>query len=46
LIKEGDVFEKSIGDFLLDWFDQNFMSIYRLQTTEPKLTRNEQAKYG
>lgn len=23
LIKEGDAFEKSIGDFLLDWFDNN-----------------------
>jgi hypothetical protein len=21
--KEGDEFEKSIGDFLLDWFDNN-----------------------
>ncbi|MDG2432370.1 AMP-binding protein [Flavobacterium sp.] len=41
LIKEGDVFEKSIGDFLLDWFDQN--SFIELQTSgttgAPKLIR-------
>jgi O-succinylbenzoic acid--CoA ligase len=39
LIKE-DEFEKSIGDFLLDWFDEN---LYRLQTSGttgiPKMIR-------
>lgn len=43
LIKEGDEFEKSIGDFLLDWFDDN--SYIDLQTSgttgEPKIIRTE-----
>jgi O-succinylbenzoic acid--CoA ligase len=41
LIKEGDEFEKSIGDFLLDWFDEN--SYIDLQTSgttgPPKIIR-------
>ncbi|MBU0941284.1 MAG: AMP-binding protein [Bacteroidetes bacterium] len=41
LIKEGDVFEKSIGDFLLDWFDQNtYIDLQTSGTTGlPKLIR-------
>jgi O-succinylbenzoic acid--CoA ligase len=31
LVKEGDEFEKSIGDFLLDWFDEK--SYIDLQTS-------------
>ena len=41
LIKEGDVFEKSIGDFLLDWFDQkSYIDLQTSGTTGvPKLIR-------
>ena len=43
LIKEGDEFEKSIGDFLLDWFDDN--SYIDLQTSGttgiPKMIRTD-----
>jgi len=41
LIKEGDVFEKSIGDFLLDWFDQKpYIDLQTSGTTGvPKLIR-------
>jgi O-succinylbenzoic acid--CoA ligase len=41
--KEGDEFEKSIGDFLLDWFDNN--SYIDLQTSGttgiPKMIRTD-----
>ena len=46
LIKEGDEFEKSIGDFLLDWFDnKSYIDLQTSGTTgEPKLIRtNKQA---
>ncbi|TDE03519.1 AMP-binding protein [Flavobacterium hiemivividum] len=36
LIKEGDEFEKSIGDFLLDWFDENsYIDLQTSGTTGP-----------
>ncbi len=46
LIKEGDEFEKSIGDFLLDWFDnKSYIDLQTSGTTgEPKMIRtNKQA---
>jgi O-succinylbenzoic acid--CoA ligase len=40
LIKEGDEFEKSIGDFLLDWFDEKPYIDYRLlELQEYKMIR-------
>ena len=41
LIKEGDDFEKSIGDFLLDWFDEKtFIDLQTSGTTGiPKIIR-------
>lgn len=41
LIKEGEAFEKSIGDFLLDWFDdKTFIDLHTSGTTgEPKKIR-------
>lgn len=41
LIKEGDEFEKSIGDFLLDWFDEKpYIDLQTSGTTgTPKLIR-------
>jgi O-succinylbenzoic acid--CoA ligase len=41
LIKEGDEFEKSIGDFLLDWFDdKSYIDLQTSGTTgEPKIIR-------
>ena len=41
LIKEGDDFEKSIGDFLLDWFDEkSFIDLQTSGTTGiPKIIR-------
>jgi O-succinylbenzoic acid--CoA ligase len=43
LIKEGDEFEKSIGDFLLDWFDEkSYIDLQTSGTTgEPKIIRTE-----
>lgn len=36
LIKEGDEFEKSIGDFLLDWFDEkSYIDLQTSGTTGP-----------
>jgi hypothetical protein len=35
LVKEGDEFEKSIGDFLLDWFDDKIL--YRLADLEQQV---------
>ena len=46
LIKEGDEHEKAIGDFLLDWFDENsFIDLQTSGTTgTPKIIRkNKQA---
>ncbi|WP_367770839.1 AMP-binding protein [Flavobacterium sp. WC2421] len=41
LIKEGDEFEKSIGDFLLDWFDEkSYIDLQTSGTTgAPKIIR-------
>ncbi|HEY4618666.1 MAG TPA: AMP-binding protein [Flavobacterium sp.] len=41
LIKEGDTFEKSIGDFLLDWFDNKpYINLQSSGTTgEPKIIK-------
>lgn len=41
LIKEGDAFEKSIGDFLLDWFDNKpYIDLHSSGTTaEPKIIK-------
>lgn len=41
LIKEGDTFEKSIGDFLLDWFDNKpYIDLQSSGTTgEPKIIK-------
>ena len=41
LIKEGDEFEKSIGDFLLDWFDEkSYIDLQTSGTTgTPKIIR-------
>jgi O-succinylbenzoic acid--CoA ligase len=41
LIKEGDEFEKAIGDFLLDWFDNNpYIDLQTSGTTgAPKIIR-------
>jgi O-succinylbenzoic acid--CoA ligase len=43
LIKEGDEFEKSIGDFLLDWFDdKSYIDLQTSGTTgEPKIIRTD-----
>ena len=43
LIKEGDEFEKSIGDFLLDWFDnKSYIDLQTSGTTgEPKMIRTD-----
>lgn len=43
LIKEGDEFEKSIGDFLLDWFDEkSYIDLQTSGTTgEPKIIRTD-----
>ncbi|MCG9792818.1 AMP-binding protein [Flavobacterium algicola] len=43
LIKEGDEFEKSIGDFLLDWFDgKTYIDLQTSGTTGvPKILRTE-----
>lgn len=43
LIKEGDEFEKSIGDFLLDWFDEkSYIDLQTSGTTGvPKILRTE-----
>jgi O-succinylbenzoic acid--CoA ligase len=43
LIKEGDEFEKSIGDFLLDWFDEkSYIDLQTSGTTgQPKIIRTE-----
>jgi hypothetical protein len=30
-VKEGDEFEKSIGDFLLDWFDNPYIDLQTLE---------------
>ena len=46
LVKEGDEFEKSIGDFLLDWFDdKSYVEIHTSGTTGvPKIIKaNKQA---
>lgn len=42
-IKEGEDFEQSVGDFLLDWFDNNsYVDMYTSGTTgEPKQIRIE-----
>ena len=42
-IKEGEPFERAVGDFLLDWFDKrNFIEMHTSGTTgEPKLIRVE-----
>lgn len=46
LIKEGDEFEKSIGDFLLDWFDDNpYIDLQTSGTTGvPKIIRVNKQK--
>jgi O-succinylbenzoic acid--CoA ligase len=46
LIKEGDEFEKSIGDFLLDWFDnKDYIDLQTSGTTGiPKTVRMEKQK--
>jgi O-succinylbenzoic acid--CoA ligase len=46
LIKEGDEFEKSIGDFLLDWFDNNhYIDLQTSGTTGvPKVIRIDKQK--
>lgn len=43
LIKEGDEFEKSIGDFLLDWFDEkSYIDLQTSGTTgAPKIIRTD-----
>jgi O-succinylbenzoic acid--CoA ligase len=43
LIKEGDAFEKSIGDFLLDWFDdKSYIDLQTSGTTgKPKTIRTD-----
>jgi O-succinylbenzoic acid--CoA ligase len=42
LVKEGDEFEKSIGDFLLDWFDNNYIDLQTSGTTGiPKMIRTD-----
>ncbi|MCW2120124.1 AMP-binding protein [Flavobacterium sp. 7A] len=43
LVKEGDEFEKSIGDFLLDWFDERpYIDLQTSGTTGvPKILRTE-----
>ncbi|NRT15520.1 O-succinylbenzoic acid--CoA ligase [Flavobacterium sp. 28A] len=46
LIKEGDAFEKSIGDFLLDWFDnKEYVDLKTSGTTgAPKIIRMDKQK--
>jgi len=46
LIKEGDEFEKSIGDFLLDWFDnKEYIDLPTSGTTgTPKMVRIDKQK--
>lgn len=46
LVKEGDEFEKSIGDFLLDWFDdRSYIDLHTSGTTGiPKIIRTEKQK--
>jgi O-succinylbenzoic acid--CoA ligase len=42
LVKEGDEFEKSIGDFLLDWFDKSYIDLQTSGTTGiPKMIRTD-----
>jgi O-succinylbenzoic acid--CoA ligase len=41
LVKEGDEFEKSIGDFLLDWFDKSYIDLQTSGTTIPKMIRTD-----
>jgi O-succinylbenzoic acid--CoA ligase len=43
LIKEGDEFEKSIGDFMLDWFDdKSYIDLQTSGTTgDPKIIRTD-----
>ncbi|AWG22612.1 O-succinylbenzoic acid--CoA ligase [Flavobacterium faecale] len=46
LVKEGDEFEKSIGDFLLDWFDdKTYIDLESSGTTGvPKILRTEKQR--
>ena len=46
LIKEGDAYEKSIGDFILDWFDdKSYVELMTSGTTGvPKVIRAEKQK--
>lgn len=46
LVKEGDEFERSIGDFLLDWFDdRSYVDLQTSGTTgSPKIIRTDKQK--